>query len=74
MAAAEKFLIVSRGNVGDRKQTAFTHEASARKRFADDKADGRAVWLYGQSVITPDNPHGLRPLLDQTPRTPKENP
>ena len=72
MAQPEKFLIISRGNIGDRTQTAFKIEAYARKRFADDKAKGRAVWLYGPVA---DPAMGWnRPLLDQTHRTPpKEN-
>jgi len=70
MAQPSKFLIVSRGDIGDRKQVAFKHEASARKRFADDKAKGHAVWLYGPVT---DETTWNRPLLEQTPRTPKEN-
>jgi len=67
MAQPEKYLIISRGNPGDRKQTAFKHEASARKRFDDDKAAGRAVWLYGPVT---DQTTWNRPLLEQTGRTP----
>lgn len=64
MAQPDKYLIVSRGDVGDRKQIAFTIEANARKRFAEDKAKGRAVWLYGP--VTDPAMNWNRPLLEHT--------
>jgi len=69
MAAPEKFIIISRGDIGDRKQVAYTHEASARKRFDTDKAKGHAVWLFGPVT---DQTTWNRPLLAETGRTPKE--
>lgn len=72
MAQPSKFVLISRGGIGDRRQSAFTHEANARQRFAEDKDEGRAVWLYGP--VTDPAMNWNRPLLEQTSRTPpKEN-